>query len=98
MSAEGDQKKEARVPPPLLLHVRYVFGYLATGFLVSVPISLGSKAGYGLTWGDAFKSAALSVGYGAVLIVPFVGLIPFTRFDWKAMRVPEFQLFEKAVA
>jgi hypothetical protein len=81
----------------LLLHVRYVFGYLAAGFLVSVPISLGSRIGAGLEALEAVKEIALSLVYGAVLYVPFFALLPFSNVDWKAMRVPEFQLFELAV-
>jgi hypothetical protein len=79
------------------LHVRYVFGYLAAGFLVSVPLSLGMKVGSGLSVSEAFAEGGLSIGYGLVLLVPFAGLWPFSRIDWKAMRVPEFQLFELAV-
>jgi hypothetical protein len=80
-----------------VLHVRYVFGYLAAGFLVSVPLSLGMKVGNGLTLSEAVAQGGLSVGYGLLLLLPFLGLWPFTRIDWKAMRVPEFQLFELSV-
>src|SRR5258708_1524806 len=100
MSDPGDpepaaaREKIARV----LLHVRYVCGYLAAGFLVSVPISLGSRAAYGgMTVLEAVKAGGLSVLYGVLLLVPFFALIPFSRIDWKAMRVPEFQLFELSV-
>ncbi len=81
----------------VLLHVRYVFGYLAAGFLVSVPISLGSRIGAGLDIVEALKEIGLSLGYGAVLYVPFFALMPFSNVDWKEMRVPEFQLFELSV-
>ena len=81
----------------VLLHVRYVFGYLAAGFLVSVPISIGSKVGYGLTLGDALRECGLSIAYGGFLLLPFFALIPVSRIDWKAMNVPEFQLFELSV-
>jgi hypothetical protein len=80
-----------------LLHLRYVCGYLAAGFLVSVPIALGSKVGNGLSLVLALRQTGLSLLYGLVLIVPFLALWPFTRIDWKAMNVPEFQLFELAV-
>jgi hypothetical protein len=80
-----------------LLHVRYVFGYLAGGFLVSVPISLGSRIGAGLDLAEALKAIGFSVAYGVVLLVPFIALIPFSRIEWKEMRVPEFQLFELSV-
>lgn len=99
MSDEGDPKKEpVREVSRRLLHVRYVFGYLGSGFLVSVPISLGMKIGSGLSPIDFVGRGALSVAYGIVLLVPFFALWPVTRrFDWKAMNVPEFQLFELAV-
>lgn len=90
---EARAKRVARI----LLHARYVFGYLAAGFLVSVPISLGSRIGYGITFSEALGNIGRSVAYGAVLLVPFLVLIPFSRIDWKGMRVPEFQLFELAV-
>jgi len=86
-------KRVARV----LLHARYVFGYLAAGFLVSVPISLGSRIGYGIGFKEALENMGLSVTYGILLLIPFFVLIPFSRIDWKGMRVPEFQLFELAV-
>jgi hypothetical protein len=81
----------------LLLHVRYVFGYLTSGFLLSVPISIGSRVSYGLPIGEAARSVAISLVYGLLCLVPFLALIPFSRIDWKGMRVPEFQLFELAV-
>src|SRR5580700_8454810 len=88
--ALDEQKK---VAARILLHARYAFGYLAAGFLVSVPISLGSKVGYGLTLSEALVETGLSLAYGVVLLVPFFALIPFSRIDWHAMKVPEFQLF-----
>ncbi len=86
-----------RLATRVLLHVRYVCGYLAGGFLVSVPIAIGSKVGGDLQLLDAVRQSALSVLYGLVLLVPFFGLWPVTRIDWKAMNVPEFQIFELAV-
>ena len=87
------RKRVARV----LLHVRYVFGYLAAGFLVSVPISLGARIGAGLEALEAVKQIGLSVVYGVALYLPFFALAPFSNVDWKEMRVPEFQLFELSV-
>lgn len=78
-----------------LLHVRYVSGYLASGFLVSVPIQLVWNVGYGRkSMTEAAVQAAISISYGAVCLLPFFGLIPFSRIDWHAMNVPQFQLFE----
>ncbi len=73
-------------------------GFLAGGFLISVPISIGSRVGYGVGLGDAVRASAVSCLYGVIFLVPFLGLIPLTRIDWREMRVPEFQLFELTVA
>src|SRR5579871_4918098 len=81
-----------------VLVVRYVMGFLAGGFLISVPISIGSRVGYGVGLGDAVRASAVSCLYGVIFLVPFLGLIPLTRIDWREMRVPEFQLFELTVA
>jgi len=89
--------ERARRVARFLNHVRYVSGYLSAGFLVSTPISLGSRIGAGLELAEAAKAIGLSLGYGVVLLVPFFALIPFARVDWKEMRVPEFQLFELKV-
>lgn len=93
VALDDRRKRVAR----LLLHVRYVFGYLAAGFLVSVPISLGSRIGTGVEFFEGAKAIGLSLVYGLVLLVPFFALIPFSNIDWKEMRVPEFQLFELSV-
>jgi hypothetical protein len=82
-----------------LAHVRYVFGYLASGFLVSVPISAASHV---IGAGDALSSSVLvetgiSIAQGALCLIPFFALVPVTKIDWKNMKVPEYQLFDMKV-
>ena len=74
-----------------LLHLRYTFGYLAFGFLVSAPIQLTTQRH---EWGDqVLKSLALGLG----CVLPFLLLWPFTRIAWERMRVPEFKNLELAL-
>ena len=69
-----------------------------SGFVISVPIALGSRLGYGgMTVFETFRESLLSVLYRLILFVPFFALVPFARIDWKATRVPQFQLFELSV-
>lgn len=81
-----------------LLHIRYVFGYLSAGFLVSSPIYLGTKmiGQFGsVEWEPAtFWHIYYSIITGLICLVPFVLLIPVTRIEWENMRVPEFKIFE----
>ena len=73
-----------------LFHVRYTFGYLAAGFLVSVPVQLvASSEG---TDGRIFSSLAM----GLACTIPFIALWPFTLLHWERMRLPEFKNLELA--
>ncbi|MEZ6185826.1 MAG: hypothetical protein R3F62_12550 [Planctomycetota bacterium] len=72
----------------VLLHVRYTCGYLATGFLISAPIQLGTQ--------DHWDSIGKSLVLGLICTLPFVVLWPFTRVDWERMRLPEFKNLELA--
>lgn len=74
----------------LLLHLRYTFGYLAFGFVISAPLQLAYRS----EWGDHILKSFL---LGALCIIPFVCLWPFTRIDWGRMRVPEFKNLELAL-
>ncbi len=82
-----------------LAHVRYVFGYLASGFLISVPISAASHfIGAGdARLGDAVVESFVSIAQGVLCLIPFFALVPVSRVDWKNMRVPEYQLFDLKV-
>lgn len=99
------QKPEPAPPPPvreraqhLLAHVRYVFGYLASGFLISVPLSATSHLiGTGGSIPDTVVRSLVSIGYGLVCLVPFFALGPFAKVDWKTMTVPRYQLFDMLV-
>ena len=73
----------------ILLHIRYTFGYLSFGFLVSAPLQLAWRDEYGGIW----RCLAL----GAICTLPFVGLWPVTRIDWGRMRIPEFKNMELAL-
>jgi hypothetical protein len=81
-----------------LLHVRYVLGYLAAGFGVSAPVTLGYQVYYGQAAGEMFGLTGLSVLYGTLLLIPFFLLEPVTRVAWERMRVPEFRMFELTVS
>jgi hypothetical protein len=82
----------------ILLHTRYIFGYLAAGFLVSAPLWLGTKMAGDFNWdGAVFGHIFYSLLTGLLCLIPFVVLIPFTRIDWENMRVPEFKIFELAL-
>ena len=81
-----------------LLHVRYVLGYLAAGFGVSAPVTLGYQVYYGQDAREMMALTGLSVAYGVALFVPFIALEPVTRIAWERMRVPEFRMFELAVS
>jgi hypothetical protein len=74
-----------------LLHLRYTFGYLAFGFLVSAPIQFATRRD--LVGDHVLKSLVL----GMACVVPFVVLWPFTRIAWERMRVPEFKNLELAL-
>jgi hypothetical protein len=80
-----------------LLHARYVLGYLAAGFGVSAPVTLGYQVYYGQDARQMLALTGLSLMYGAVFGLPFLVLEPLTRIEWERMRVPEFRLFELAV-
>ncbi|HBP20595.1 MAG TPA: hypothetical protein DEA08_22750, partial [Planctomycetes bacterium] len=72
-----------------LLHVRYVFGYLAFGFAVSAPLQLGRLHQQG--WEEGiFKSLLL----GGMCGIPFLLLWPLTIIAWERMRIPEFKNLE----
>jgi len=75
----------------ILLHVRYIFGYLTAGFLISAPLYFGSRE----TWLDPRVVKCLALG--SICLVPFLLLLPLTRIEWERMRVPEFKLFELAL-
>jgi hypothetical protein len=74
-----------------MLHLRYTFGYLAFGFLISAPIQLIVRRE--LDGGHFFKSLTL----GLACVIPFLVLWPFTRIAWERMRVPEFKNLELAL-
>lgn len=73
-----------------LLHLRYVAGHLAAGFLVAVPAQLILRRE------DAYLVHSLA--YGIVCLLAFLLLLPLSRFDWRSVTVPEFIHFERAVA
>jgi len=75
-----------------LLHVRYVFGYLAFGYLVSAPLQIGRLHEEG--W---LQGIATCLALGVVCLVPFLVLYPFTRIAWERMRIPEFKNLELAL-
>lgn len=81
-----------------LLHLRYVLGYLAAGFGVSAPVTLGFQIYYGQDSGEVLALTGLSLLYGLAILVPFVLLEPVTHVAWEKMRVPEFRIFELAVS
>ena len=75
----------------MLLHLRYVMGYLTAGFLVSAPLYLGTHGSFDE---ELLQRVWRSTVYGLICLVPFVGLIPMTRIPWENMRLPEFKNFE----
>lgn len=87
---DGELHRGRLLTVVLLLHLRYTFGYLAFGFMVSAPLQLA----YRQEWGDHLLK---SVVLGLLCVVPFVCLWPFTRIDWGRMRVPEFKNLELAL-
>jgi len=72
------------------LHLRYTFGYLAFGFLISAPIQLILKDATGQ---HVLKSLIL----GGLCLVPFMALYPLSKIDWGRMRIPEFKHLELAL-
>lgn len=89
---DAEVKRGRLLTQVFLLHLRYTFGYLAFGFLVSAPIQLGWRRELSMG-GHVFKSLAL----GLACVVPFLVLWPFTRIAWEKMRVPEFKNLELAL-
>lgn len=81
-----------------LLHTRYVLGYLAAGFGVSAPVTLGYQIYYGQDSGEVLALTGLSLLYGVAFSIPFLLLEPVTRVEWQRMRVPEFRIFELVVS
>lgn len=81
-----------------LLHVRYVLGYLAAGFGISAPVTLGYQIYYGRDTTEMLALTGLSAIYGVLFVVPFLVLAPVTRIEWERMRVPEFRNFELTVS
>ncbi len=89
---DAELKRGRLLTKVFLLHLRYSFGYLAFGFLVSAPIQLGWRRELA-SGGHMFKSLAL----GLACALPFLLLWPFTRIAWGRMRVPEFKNLELAL-
>ncbi len=87
---DGELHRGRLLTVVLLLHLRYTFGYLAFGFMVSAPLQLAYRS----EWGDHLLK---SIVLGSLCVVPFVCLWPFTRIDWGRMRVPEFMNLELAL-
>ena len=82
----------------VLLHARYVFGYIAAGFLVSAPLYMGTKLFNDFSWDSKiFGHIFYSLLDGLICLIPFIVLIPVTQIDWENMRVPEFKIFELAL-
>jgi len=92
-SAVGEELSRTRlVVKVFLLHVRYVFGYLAFGYLVSAPLQIGRLHEEG--W---LSGIATCLALGVVCLIPFLVLYPFTRIAWERMRIPEFKNLELAL-
>jgi hypothetical protein len=92
-SVVGDELSRTRlVIKVFLLHVRYVFGYLAFGYLVSAPLQIGRLHEEG--W---LEGIAACLALGVVCLIPFLVLYPFTRIAWERMRIPEFKNLELAL-
>jgi hypothetical protein len=80
-----------------LLNIQYTFGYLAAGFLVSVPIQL--LWAYD-RWGEPERWTNLwgSLGRGVLCLIPFGLLWLFLRwYPWENMKLPAVRLFELSV-
>ncbi|MBL4847604.1 MAG: hypothetical protein JKY65_18960, partial [Planctomycetes bacterium] len=88
----SDLSRTRLVVKVFLLHVRYVFGYLAFGFLVSAPLQIGRLHEDG--W---LKGIAACLVLGFACLIPFAVLYPFTRIAWERMRIPEFKNLELAL-
>jgi hypothetical protein len=94
-----DAADRARLAAKLrLLRARYVFGYLAASFLVSVPLDVGYRVASGQAGADTFASVGVSILYGLGCLLGFLILRPFTGIPWERVRVPEFAIFEMRVA
>jgi hypothetical protein len=74
-----------------VLEVRYTFGYLAAGFLVSTPLWIISDPQ------SDWSTVPFSFLYGTVCLLVFFAFGPLTKIDWQNMKLPEFKLFELAV-
>ena len=74
----------------ILLNVRYSFGYLAAGFLISAPLQLFGHTG-------ATRDIFISLVYGGACGLVFLALLPLSDIDWTSMRLPEFKRFELSV-
>ena len=73
-----------------ILSIQYTIGYLAAGFLVSVPIQL--------LWVEVWADLIPSLARGLICLLGFLVFYPIVRyFDWQNMKLPEFKLFELAV-
>jgi hypothetical protein len=80
-----------------LLNVQYTIGYVAAGFLVSVPIQVLWTI-YQSHAGDKWSELWGSLGRGLVCLALFFAFWPILRYyDWGRMKLPEFKLFELAV-
>tara|TARA_R110002072_G_scaffold113619_2_gene243300 strand:+ start:414 stop:1019 length:606 start_codon:yes stop_codon:yes gene_type:complete len=89
----GEELSRTRlVAKVFLLHVRYVFGYLAFGYLVSAPLQIGRLHEDG--W---LSGIAVCLVLGFACLIPFLVLYPFTRIAWERMRIPEFKNLELAL-
>lgn len=74
----------------ILLHVRYLLGQMAAGFLVSVPAQAILR---GVEW-----ILVYSLAFGVVFLVGYLLLLPLSRFDWRTVTVPDFIRFESQVS
>jgi hypothetical protein len=81
-----------------LLRVRYVLGYLAASFLVSVPLDLGYRVAYGQATVESLGAIGVSILYGIVCLVGFFVLRPLTQIPWERVRIPEYTVFEMRTA
>jgi hypothetical protein len=80
-----------------LLNVQYTIGYVAAGFLVSVPIQVLWTI-YQSQAADKWSELWGSLGRGLVCLVLYFVFWPILRYyDWGKMKLPEFKLFELAV-
>ncbi len=73
-----------------IMNIQYTIGYVAAGFLVSVPIQL--------LWVDEWTDLWPSLVRGFICLGGFLIFYPIVRyFDWKNMKLPVFKLFELSV-